>query len=187
MIAHNRFGAGHGMSIGSEFTGGVSKIQVYDLAIDGLGTGTSGGSSNGLRIKSDSSRGGLVNDVTYRDVCVRDLSNPILFTPFYSTATGTSIPRFTRIVIRDFHAVAGGTNTPKVTLDGYDAAHASTVTLDNVVIDGLAPANVTASYTAVTLGPGSVSFTPSGTGVTVSNQVTGTSTPDPCTDKWGPL
>ena len=35
------------------------------------GTGTGGGSSNGIRIKSDSSRGGLVNNVSYSDVCMR--------------------------------------------------------------------------------------------------------------------
>ena len=84
-IAHNHFGAGHGMSIGSEFTGGVSDINVYDLSIDG----TVGNTESGIRIKSDSSRGGLVNNVTYSDVCVRDVTNVILLTPLYSTATGS--------------------------------------------------------------------------------------------------
>lgn len=184
VIAHNRFGAGHGMSIGSEFTGGVSAINVYDLSIDGMNMGTSGGSSNGIRIKSDSSRGGLVNNVTYSDVCVRNLSNPILLTPFYSTATGTDIPQFTNIKIQNFHGISGGSNTPKITLDGYDASHINSVTLDNVVIDGISASNVAASYTNVTLGPGAVNFTPTGTGVTVTNDVSGTSTPNPCTDKW---
>ena len=41
-----------------------------------------------------------------------------------------------------------------------------------------------ASYTKVTLGPGAVDFTPSGTGVTAMNQVAGASTPNPCTGKW---
>ena len=184
VIAHNHFEAGHGMSIGSEFTGGVSDINVYDLSIDGTGTNTSGGSSNGIRIKSDSSRGGLVNNVTYSDVCVRDLSNPIFLTPKYSTATGSSIPQYTNIKIQNFHGVSGGSNTPKVTLDGYDASHLNSVTLDNVVIDGISSSNVTASYTTVTLGPGSVNFTPMGTGVSVTNSVSGTSTPNPCTNKW---
>jgi len=184
VIAHNRFGAGHGMSIGSEFTGGVSDINVYDLSIDGQNMGTSGGSSNGIRIKSDSSRGGLVNNVTYSDVCVRNLSNPILLTPNYSTSTGTSIPQYTNIKIQNFHGISGGSNTPKVTLDGYDASHLNSITLDNVVIDGISAANVTASYTNVTLGPGNVSFTPSGTSVTVNDSRSGTSTPNPCTNKW---
>jgi polygalacturonase len=185
VIAHNHFEAGHGMSIGSEFTGGVSDIRVYDLSIDGTNTGTSGGSSNGIRIKSDSSRGGLVNDVTYSDVCVRDLSNPILLTPTYSSATGSDIPQYTNITIQNFHGVSGGSNTPAVTLDGYDAAHMNSVTLDNVVIDGISPSHVTASYTNVTLGPGSVNFTPSGTDVNVTNHTAaGSSTPNDCTNKW---
>ena len=184
VIAHNRFGAGHGMSIGSEFPGGVSGINVYDLSIDGIGMGTSGGSSNGLRIKSDSSRGGLVDNVTYSDVCVRNLSNPILLTPFYSTATGTEIPHYTNIKIQNFHGISGGSNTPKVTLDGYSASYINSVTLDNVVIDGISASNVQASYSNVTLGPGNVNFTPSGTGVTVTNNISGSSTPNPCTNKW---
>jgi polygalacturonase len=184
VIAHNRFGAGHGMSIGSEFTGGVSDVKVYDLSIDGQNMGTSGGSSNGIRIKSDSGRGGLVNNVSYSDICVRNLSNPIFLTPNYSTSTGSSIPQYTNIKIQNFHGLSGGSNTPKVTLDGYDAAHLNSVTLDNVVIDGISASNVTASYTDVTLGPGNVNFTPSGTNVTVTNSIAGTSTPNPCTNKW---
>jgi polygalacturonase len=183
-IAHNHFQAGHGMSIGSEFTGGVSGIKVYDLSIDGTGANTSGGSSNGIRIKSDSSRGGLVNDVTYSDVCMRDVSNPILLTPFYSSATGSDIPQYTNIKFQNIHVVSGGSNTPKVTLDGYDGAHLNSVTLDNVVVDGLSASNLHAQYTNVTLGPGAVSFTPSGTGVTVTNDIAGSSTPNPCTNKW---
>jgi len=184
VIAHNHFEAGHGMSIGSEFTGGVSGIKVYDLSIDGTNTGTSGGSSNGIRIKSDSSRGGLVNDVTYSDVCVRDVSNPILLTPKYSSSTGSDIPQYTNITIQNFHDVSGGSNTPIVTLDGYDSAHMNSVTLDNVIFDNLSVSNVKASYTSVTLGPGNVNFTPSGTGVNVTKNITGASTPNPCTNKW---
>ncbi len=182
-IAHNHFEAGHGMSIGSEFTGGVSDVNVYDLSIDGNGTGLGGGSSNGIRIKSDSSRGGLVNNVTYSDVCVRGLANPILLTPHYTTMTGSDIPQYTNIKIQNFHALTGA-NTPKVTLDGFDASHVNSVVLDNVVVDGITSANVQASFTDVTLGPGNVNFTPSGTSVTVTNSISGTSTPNPCTNKW---
>jgi polygalacturonase len=178
-IAHNHFEAGHGMSIGSEFTGGVSDINVYDLSIDG----SLGGYANGIRIKSDSSRGGLVNNVTYSDVCVRDLQTPILLTPMYSTATGNDIPQYTNIKIQNFHALAGPTDQ-LVTLDGYSASVLNSVTLDNVIVDGITAKEVTAEYTKVTLGPGNVNFTPSGTGVTVTNSISGTSTPNACTGKW---
>ncbi len=182
-IAHNHFEAGHGMSIGSEFTGGVSNINVYDLSIDDTGTGLGGGSSNGIRIKSDSSRGGLVNDVTYSDVCTREVANPILLTPNYSTLTGSDIPQYTNIKIQNFHSLKT-TVTPTVTLDGFSAAFMNSVTLDNVVVDGITSANVLAAFTNVTLGPGSVNFTPTGTNVNVTNSVSGTSTANPCTGTW---
>jgi polygalacturonase len=182
-IAHNHFGAGHGMSIGSEFQGGVSNVDVYDLSIDGTNTGLTNGSSNGIRIKSDPSRGGVVSDVTYRDICVRQLWNPIILTPKYSTATGSSIPQYKNILIQDFHALRGSA-TPKVTLDGYSADYLNGVTLDNVIVDGIAPSSVSASYTNLTLGPGNVNFMPSGTQVTVTNKISGTSAPNACDGKW---
>ncbi|HVZ89761.1 MAG TPA: glycosyl hydrolase family 28 protein, partial [Polyangia bacterium] len=180
-IAHNHLEAGHGISIGSEFTGGVSEVKVYDISIDQTASGTGGGSSNGLRIKSDSSRGGLVNDVTYSDICMKGVANPIFLTPTYSSSTGSDIPHYTNITFSDIHILSGG-NSPTVTLDGYSSSYINSVTLDNVIFDPTP--KVTASYTNVTLGPGAVSFTPSGTGVTVTNKVSGTSTPNPCTNKF---
>ncbi len=58
-ISHNHFYAGHGVSIGSETDGGASAIRVSDLSIDGA--------DNGIRIKSNSSRGGLVHDIVTLD------------------------------------------------------------------------------------------------------------------------
>jgi polygalacturonase len=56
-ILHNNFYTGHGMSIGSGTSGGVDHMLVDDLTIDGA--------DNGIRIKSDRSRGGLVHDLLY--------------------------------------------------------------------------------------------------------------------------
>ncbi len=182
-IAHNHFEAGHGMSIGSETNGGVSGVTVCDLSIDGTNTGLSGGSSNGIRIKSDPSRGGLVQNIFYGDVCTRGLTNPIILTPKYSTATGTEYPQYTGITIQNFRSMSTST-APKLTLLGYDATHMLGLTLDNVVVDDVTSANITSSYANITLGPGSVNFTPSGTSVTVSNKISGTSTPNDCTNKW---
>jgi polygalacturonase len=183
VIAHNHFEAGHGMSIGSETNGGVSGVTVCDLSIDGTNTGLSGGSSNGIRIKSDSSRGGLVQNIFYGDVCTRALTNPIIITPKYSSSTGSEIPQYTGITIQNFRSMSTST-TPKLTLLGYDASHLLGLTLDNVVVDDITSSNITASYANVTLGPGSVNFTPSGTNVTVTNKVSGSSTPNDCANKW---
>jgi polygalacturonase len=182
-IAHNHFEAGHGMSIGSETNGGVSNVKVCDLSIDGTNTGLSGGSANGIRIKSDVSRGGLVSNITYSDVCVRGLTNPIVITPKYSAATGALIPQYSGITIQNFRSVSTST-TPQVTLLGYDATHLLGITLDNVVVDDITSANVSASYASVTSGPGNVNFTPTGTSVTVTDRIAGASTPNACAGKW---
>ena len=81
-IAHNQFCHGHGMSIGSNTNGGVRAVRVTDLTIDGA--------DNGLRIKSDRSRGGLVEDVAYENVCMRNVPNPIVLTSMYTTFPGSS-------------------------------------------------------------------------------------------------
>ena len=62
----------------------------------------SGGSVNGIRIESDPSRGGVATDVSYRDVCVRESTNPIMSTPKSSTATVNSIPQYKNILIQAF-------------------------------------------------------------------------------------
>ncbi len=182
-IAHNNFGTGHGMSIGSETNAGVSNVNVYDLTIDGsLPTGGAPASDiNGLRIKSDQSRGGLVNKVTYSNICVRDLDNPILLNPHYSVATGTLIPLFTNISITDFHAMTSGV-PQTVTLEGFDSAHISTATLSNVVVDGTP--TIVAEDATITIGAGGISFPPpTGTGVTVTGSQ-GTTTPIDCSTRW---
>lgn len=38
------------------------------------------GPTNGIRIKSDPSRGGLVQDVQYESICIRNVTNPIVLT-----------------------------------------------------------------------------------------------------------
>jgi polygalacturonase len=140
-VAHNHFYSGHGMSIGSETVGGVSAVRVSDLTIDGA--------DNGIRIKSDPSRGGAVHDVVYEDVCIRNVRNPIILTPRYTLAHGDLLPVYRDITLKDVHVVTPGL----VTLDGFDATHKLGVTLDNVFADGF-PANaIHASNAEISVGP----------------------------------
>ena len=122
-ISHNHFYAGHGMSIGSETDGGASAIRVSDLSIDGA--------DNGLRIKSNSTRGGLVRDVVYEDVCIRETANPIFLDTNYlahaSEAVG-KVPVFREITFRDIEVRGAG----KVTLEGVDEEHRLQVNFQDV-------------------------------------------------------
>jgi len=153
-IAHNHFYAGHGMSIGSETYGGVSAIRVSDLSIDG--------SDNGLRIKSNSSRGGLVRDVVYEDVCIRDTKNPILLDSNYafSESNRDRPPVYRDISFRHIRILDGG----KITFDGLDPAHRLEMALENVIVLGN-PA-IVARHADFTMH--SVNFTPSGDDVHVT-------------------
>ena len=109
-IIHNHFYTGHGMSIGSNTDGGASAIRVSDLSIDGA--------DNGLRIKSNITRGGLVDDVVFDDVCIRDTANPVLMDTSYTAHESEAKDRppvFRDIVIRNVRVEGGG----KVTLKGW--------------------------------------------------------------------
>ena len=123
-ILHNRFYSGHGMSIGSGTSGGVSAVRVSDLSIDGA--------DNGIRIKSDRSRGGLVEDVSYENVCMKDVANPIVLTSMYTTFPGDKLPIYRNIKLRNVHSVTPGWQIYR----GLDAEHKIEVLLDNVDAPG---------------------------------------------------
>jgi polygalacturonase len=122
-ILHNHFYTGHGMSIGSGTSGGVDHMLVDDLTIDGA--------DNGIRIKSDRSRGGLVHDLRYRDVCIRDTKNPLVFTPLYTTFSGDQLPVYRDIALENIHILTSGSYT----FLGLDSEHKLGLTLDNVFAD----------------------------------------------------
>jgi polygalacturonase len=189
-IAHNRFGTGHGMSIGSETNGGVANILVYDLTIDGAMPtgGVPRGDHNGIRIKSDSSRGGLVTNVVYRDVCIRDMVNPILLSPYYSKAAGGMIPDFKKIVLQNVkHIRTPGTPIapPVVTLTGYDEDHILDLKLDNVVVEGLEGGKVKAAFANVMVARAPMNIPIAGKQVRVIDaSASSTPGPDPCAGKF---
>ena len=175
VIAHNHFGHGHGMSIGSETNAGVQNVVVCDLTIDGA--------QNGLRIKSDASRGGVVQQISYTDVCMRNVSDPLVFDTFYGgNTTGPLIPWFKDITIRNVHSLTGG---KALVFRGWDAAHTEVLWLDNVVFDA-APMGINASNVILNFGPNPVTnIAPTGTtNVTVNQAITGAAAPRDCTNVW---
>jgi polygalacturonase len=165
------------MSIGSNTDGGASGILVSDLSIDG--------SDNGLRIKSNSTRGGLVKEVLYHDVCIRGTANPIYMDTSYSAhasdATGR-IPVYRDILLSGVRVFGGG----KVTLEGYDAAHRLGIQFDNVAFDDAAAIQVSAKHADVAVGPGPFALKITGEGVTVTG-TPGAGQPNACADKFVPF
>jgi polygalacturonase len=55
-------------------------------------------SEEGLRIKSDYARGGEVSNINYKNICIKDADNALLFTTYYEykglPATGPKVPNF---------------------------------------------------------------------------------------------
>ena len=63
---NNLFYGTHGISIGGETQFGVSNVLIENDTIQGTdSSGRGSTSNNGIRIKTDSSDGGKVSDVTY--------------------------------------------------------------------------------------------------------------------------
>jgi polygalacturonase len=173
-IVHNHFYSGHGMSIGSPTEGGVSAIRVSDLSIDGA--------DDGLRIKSNSTRGGLVHDVVYEDVCIRNTAEPIVMDSSYSAHVSNALgrlPVFRDITLRNV-AVAG---EGKVSLEGTDADHRLGIQFDNVVFDDPGAIVVSATEADVKVGPGPFNLKVTGEDVKVTGSP-GKGAPNSCTGKF---
>jgi polygalacturonase len=205
VVAHNHFGSGHGMSVGSETQGvpgltstdtpasstsgiGVQDVDIYDITIDGdtrSNGGAPGSDVNGVRVKSDTSRGGIVQNLTFHDICTRDIVNPLMINPHYSakTASPPLIPFFKGVTVNNLDAVIGsepdGPITPIVTLEGFDSAHPTNVTLNNILIQGVSQANVFSdANTFVTFGAQGANFP-------VPPSVTAPGNPTGKTCDWG--
>jgi len=127
--------SGHGISIGSETNAGLNNMLVENVAID---NGFGGTSYDSIRIKSDSSRGGEVYDVLYKNICIENGGDTIVIDPFYSSGTGTLYPNFHDITFSNVHKLVHSSSY-KSTMIGYTLGAISnplTVTLDNVAFDG---------------------------------------------------
>lgn len=155
-VVHNHFYTGHGMSIGSGTDGGVDHLLVDDLTVDGA--------DNGIRIKSDRSRGGLVHEITYRDVCMRNVKNPLMFTPFYAKLSGDLIPVFRDIHLTDVHIETAGTYT----LEGFDPAHKLELQFDNVFADDQQHSRFIARDAKIAIGPHTGNLAPAGEDVSIT-------------------
>jgi polygalacturonase len=170
-IAHNHFYTGHGMSIGSETNGGADTIRVSDLSIDGA--------DNGIRIKSNSGKGGKVTDVVYEDVCIRDTKYPIFMDSDYAHfgKGGDKIPWITGITLKNVRILDGG----RIVLQGFDEAHRLGKNFENVHLDSPGAVKVMAEHAVLNLL--STNLRVSGEDVTVTGPAAA-GTPNACREKF---
>ena len=184
-VSHNHFYWGHGMSIGSETNGGVSKLRVYDLSLDGP--------DSGIRIKSMGTRGGLVHDAIYEDICIRNSPRPIDITMAYAAngpVKGPSPPTFKDITLKNVRVSGGG----RILFDGYDHDHRAQIALDGVWLTDAAkpgkPYTYTFDYADITYGSGgsNIQLPTPATDVTITGQPSdmkpAAGNPDSCAEKF---
>jgi polygalacturonase len=149
-VLDNHFYDGHGMSIGSETYTGQSFLLV-----DGL---TEDHTTSGIRIKSNVTRGGPVHDLVYRNICMRDVKNPIAISPYYTNQTteGFEDPEYTGDKIPDYKAISISnvidTTPGDVLIAGLNDEHRTEVTLDGVHIEGITRGQVHGHFATVTIG-----------------------------------
>ena len=83
-VANCTFGYGHGLSIGSETSGGYNNLRVTGCTFNKT--------TNGIRIKSYTGAGGLVTNAYYSNITMTGVTNPIVIDWNYSTAVVTTPP-----------------------------------------------------------------------------------------------
>jgi len=138
--------------------------------VDGL---TEDHTTSGIRIKSNVTRGGPVHDLTYQNICMRDVKVPIAISPYYTNQTiegfedpkytGDRIPDYKAITIRNVIASTPG----DVLIAGLNDDHRTELTLDGVRINGITPQQVHGRFATVILGPMSTNLNFSATDIKV--------------------
>lgn len=147
LITDCTFLHGHGCSFGSETSGGDRRVTVRNCTFDGTDIG--------VRLKSDRTRGGLVEDVVYENLTMKNVGQAIVIVSYYpdrdipqfgehaeSKPVGPTTPAWHRITIRNVTATGCTKNAGMIL--GLPESPATDITLENVSIE--APAGLRLGY-----------------------------------------
>lgn len=138
-ITNCKFLRGHGMSIGSGTSGGIEDLTVSNCTFEGTDAG--------IRIKTARGRGGLLQNLTYENLRMTAVRNPIYIIDWYperfapkDPATEKAEPITDRTPINKNITIRNVTVTNCPTagmIRGLPEAPVSDVTLSNVTISAL--------------------------------------------------
>ena len=169
-VENSHFYGTHGMSIGSETNAGVTNVLFVNNTVSGSdSSGITSSSNNGIRIKSDASRGGKVSRIGYVNNCLTGVRNLMVFDTHYSSSTGSLIPDFTGIVVdglKSVNSVSGATSV----LGGYSSSYPLGLTLEYVNLDATSNS---AQYATVSSYGTNLGISGTGVSVTALGSATG--------------
>ncbi len=127
-ISNCNFLKGHGLSIGSELSGGIMNVQVIDCELGNL--------MHGFQIKTTEKRGGYVEDVLVKDCNLQKIT---LFTSLPYNNDGESAPTLTKLKNFEFtnlNMSTANTEKPVIYLEGFSdtANYAKSITFRNILL-----------------------------------------------------
>ena len=136
------FKHGHGLSIGSEISGGVHNVLAERISFEGT--------DNGIRVKSNRDRGNDVGNFVFRDITMKDVRNDIVLSEYYpkmmpppegakAEPVTRLTPLFHDILIENLTAT-GETNAGAIM--GLPESPLQTVTLRNINIQAAKPLTI---------------------------------------------
>ncbi len=146
LITDCTFVHGHGMSIGSETTGGVRNITMRNCTFENT--------ENGIRIKSDTRRGGIVENLVCDNITMKNVNPAITLTCVYQgTSAGDKKPGETQTnsvssgnlpVFRNIRISNLTATCPKAAglILGLPESCISNVVLENVNISAVKPFSI---------------------------------------------
>jgi polygalacturonase/lysophospholipase L1-like esterase len=107
-----RFDRGHGISIGSETSGGVRGVLVEDCVAGDL--------INGLQIKATKDRGNVIEDITVRDCDLRKIT--ILTALPYNNdgEPAPDVPFFRNFTFRNIDLTKADASKPVILVNGFE-------------------------------------------------------------------
>ena len=162
-VRNNQFYGTHGMSIGSQTMYGVTNVLWENNVMFGTDEwGNLATDDNGIRIKSDPTCGGLVNQVTYRNTTLIGIKHLLEFNTHYGACSGfAGVPVYQNILVD--HVVATQSIPGAYSeFNGYSATAPLELYLAHVHLD--ANGQQDSQYAIVGLDDSTI--TPSGPGVT---------------------
>ena len=127
-ITHCDFKRGHGISIGSEMSGGVSDVLVQDC--------TAGVLLHGMQIKGTKDRGGYVRNVTVADCKLLKIT---VFSALNYNNDGEAapeLPTFENLTFRNLDLTEATTKDPVININGFAGMthRVKNLTFENLVL-----------------------------------------------------